>query len=77
MIDPPIIVTTAHVACTHQLTMMSTPLSTMRNELRRRFGPNTNTKDFPDGGHRILDEQGTANLWRTLEIPSSYLILLL
>jgi hypothetical protein len=51
-------------------TTMSTPLSTVHNQIRKRIGP----KQFPNDGDPILDEQGITILWRTPEIPSSYWI---
>lgn len=53
---------------TCELITMSTPLSTVQNQLRKRVGFNANTDRLPSDGDRILDEQGTADLCRTLQV---------
>lgn len=55
---------------TCELMTTDTPLSTMKNQVRKRVGFKANNDGFPNDGDRILDEQGTADICRTLELPS-------
>ena len=49
---------------------MSTSLSTMGNQARKRVGFKADTDELPNDGDRILDEQGTVNSWHPHSLGS-------
>lgn len=53
---------------------MSTSLSAVQNQVRKRFGFKADTNELSDDGNRVLDEQGAINLRHTLRTLSSSLI---
>lgn len=48
---------------------MSTPLFKVHNQVRKRAGFKASADETSNDGDRILDEQGTANLWRAFGNP--------
>lgn len=67
IVDHPVIACGSIVVDTCDPTTMSTPLSTMHNQARKRVGFKADADGLPDDGDRILDEQGNS----TRGIPSS------